>query len=302
MTAGLAWLATGALAVAAIVVVVAGRASVSVSNIFAFAALAGATYLLATVPDGDATFWPWLSVYVFLFLSVVFPAARLIGMRVAGALVLVAPILWFAFQQVEPVLLDPETGRLPPILVTGFVIVAGWFVTFAIQEFRAEQARRSQAAETLTAFGAEISDALKGAIDGDGVGRHARIMDESARIEGGEGDGPYHPFVARPNTTVVFDAMSDRLATLPQKAVFEIVSFYTLYRDVATLVDDLNSEAFRNMSPKRRREQFERFAGTWRDADRQGHSALKAINAELPWHSPRISIPRIEGARQPGSA
>ncbi|WP_375261086.1 hypothetical protein [Palleronia sp.] len=300
MTSSLAWITTGTLAAAAVVVVVAGRASVSVSNILAFAALTAASYLLASVPEGYMT--PWLSVYAFLFLSIVFPAARLIGMRVAGALVLVTPVLWFAFQQIEPALLDPATGRLPPILVTGLVVVAGWFVTFAIQEFRAEQARRSQAAETLTAFGAEISDALKGAIDAHGVGRHTRIIAETSRIESGEGDGPYHPFVARPNTTVVFDAMSDRLATLPQKAVFEIVSFYTLYRDLATMVDDLNSDAFRDMPPRRRREQFERFAGMWRDADRQGHSALKAINAELPWHSPRISIPVIESSRQAESA
>lgn len=269
-----------------------GRARLTPVVGAAIVAMAVSSWALCRMLDEpDPARLGWGAAYLLSLLALPVPAARVLILRAGAVACIIGLAGWAAFLTLEPRIVN-EDGRLPGLVVTGLVIAAGWIVTFAIQEFRAEQARRAEVAEIMTAFGAEIHDALKGAVV-EGMTRSARGRDFSAKIREGGGQGPYHPFVPRPNVTVVFDAMSNRAHLLPQRTLFAIVTFYTLYRDIAAMSDDLNSDPFRAMPPDRRAEQFDQFVDLWCDADKSGVAALTQINEDLPWHMPRIEIPPI---------
>ena len=135
-------------------------------------------------------------------------------------------------------------------VISSSVTIAGWFVAHE-RDRRTEAARRQEKIRDVqTALLAEISS---------NISRFARIdlveaaADKRDRILSDPG---YTHFVPRDASTVVFDALPKEIHILPSQTIEPVVSYYKQAFAVAHFVDDLKSDAYEKLDPKRKAEMY----------------------------------------------
>lgn len=246
----------------------------------------GASAAMAAIYDfrgrPDHLFFGLLVVVFLSVISLFARAARRVVVRAAFVALpvgLVASGIYAYLVQMSPngeLSADIQRG-----LATGGVIAIGWIVTFAIQELRSEQVRRASEIELMTALFAEIDDARSNYSKDDLRADGEKV---ASRIEDGDGQSPYFPFVTTPKQSVLFDSVASQLHTLPRKPLFHIVAYYTQAKDVRNMATDLQRPEFRDLAPETRAKAYRDFVSLQIKAAELADTALDAIIAELPFN------------------
>lgn len=224
---------------------------------------------------------------LFLAIYVCFmpPLLRLTLIRMmlvfVPALVLGAVAVFFVLTEVS----DQESKqRVYPALVTGTVIVLGWFVTYLSTTFREAETRDRARRDALVALKHEIF-ALVDKLDNQAIAANAERV--QAHILAGDGTDAesqpveYLPFSTMESEPLVFEAIAPTIPALEEDTVGPVVRFYAEYTDLRRMVEDSRSAQIHSL-PRDRRVGFHQQLTKRRQSTlRWGLKALVAINESL---------------------
>lgn len=256
------------------------------------AAIAVALFVLAPVPRLAPVAPVSIGLYgvVFLCLYAGLVPPRLL--RSFGRVLYVFPPFWGigvgAVWMIWAHAADADKARIYPGLITGLIVVLGWFVTFVISSYReAEQADRIRR-DTLVAIKNEIF-ALVDKMDNVAIRSNAQLV--QGRIASGVTDAQgkeseYFPFATMESEPIVFEALGTSVPGLEEATVAAVVRFYAEYTDLRRMVEDSRTEDIKRL-PRDRRVNFhkqltKRRIGTLT----MGLKALVEINFELGIEDP----------------
>lgn len=184
---------------------------------------------------------------------------------------------------------DAARDKVYPALVTGSVIVLGWFVTFLFSSYAEAQKFHLQRRDTLIALRNEIF-ALVDKLDNQPIAAHAEKVQK--RILSGDGTDAkgnpieYFPFSTMESEPIVFEAISSSIPALGEDTVASVVRFYAEYTDLRRMVEDSRNEQTQKLSRERRVAFHQQLTNRRTSTLRWGLSALVAINIEMGHENP----------------
>lgn len=184
---------------------------------------------------------------------------------------------------------DAARDKVYPALVTGSVIVLGWFVTFLFSSYAEAQKFHHQRRDTLIALRNEIF-ALVDKLDNQPIAAHAEKV--QTRILSGDGTDAngnpieYFPFSTMESEPIVFEAISSSIPALGEDAVEGVIRFYAEYTDLRRMIEDSRNEQTRSLSRERRVAFHQQLTKRRISTLRWGLRALVAINVEMEHKNP----------------
>ncbi len=184
---------------------------------------------------------------------------------------------------------DAARDKVYPALVTGSVIVLGWFVTFLFSSYAEAQKFHLQRRDTLIALRNEIF-ALVDKLDNQPIAAHAEKVQK--RILSGDGTDAkgnpieYFPFSTMESEPIVFEAISSSIPALGEDAVEGVIRFYAEYTDLRRMIEDSRNEQTRSLSRERRVAFHQQLTKRRISTLRWGLRALVAINVEMEHENP----------------
>ena len=186
----------------------------------------------------------------------------------------VAAIAWLATASI----LDTPMAQA---LIAGLVVASGWFVTFVIQDWTRSRERHEVQTDIQLALRAEIQDCHETFTwrDRDTRAFGRKVMHKIE--EAGNGDGAFHPFIARDAKMIVFDAMKDRLHYLPGGVVDEVVQFYCQLADLQAFAQQMMQPAFRELACDRRAAAYGHYIQMTIECENRAQDALTMLNYSL---------------------
>ncbi len=197
----------------------------------------------------------------------------IIGTVMAAALGL---LLWVLFPYFSGKPLEPEVLK---ILVPALLVVLGWLVTFLLQEYRRMRERAEREADLKLALRAEIWDFHQGFVNADTKAYGAQMVGRI--LQGGDGEGRFHPFVPQEKNPIIFSVLSARIDHLPGDAVEEVVQFYSQLADLSAFAQDLRTETLKALPAKRRAAAYGDYIEMKVTADKLACNALEKLNKSL---------------------
>lgn len=210
--------------------------------------------------------------------AVVSRAGRRVLLRAVIVALPVALLGFAAFRGIVGFADPAANADVMRALIAGSALAAGWIVTFAIQELRNEQQRLSRQVEMLIALRAEALDYLQD-VGRDDIASEAE--ETAAKIERGDGQTPFQPFIPTAKRLAVFAALSGDLPLLRQDCLAPIVAFFTQVEDVHAMSQDMQREDYRSLPADRRARMYRHFAQMRKEAEELGFDAVAAINRQL---------------------
>lgn len=151
---------------------------------------------------------------------------------------LVTAALLFGLSQFS---LDLSDARVQQGAVAAALVVLGWFVTFALTEWREVRTRDQKSRDIQAAFKAELVDYSAALDDGD---FDAVIEDLKRRAEA-EAGTIFFPLVSDP---VIFNSLTSEVALLPEGLIDDVIQFYSLLSDVQLFAKELRGQPFSTIS------------------------------------------------------
>jgi hypothetical protein len=253
---------------------------------------AGQAWIFSTWRAFGAIEALWLAGALLAVCAILFRVARRVILRALPVTLIVALLGYAAYLALRPMIV-PSAGNVPLMqaLLAGGVIAAGWIVTFAVQELRAEQTRRATEIEILVALRAELFDYLADARRDDLREEGQAVVE---RILGGPTSEPYHPFIPTPKVPRVFDALAGQMHLLPDPPLAAVIAAHSQMGDVLSFGRDLQQDDFRALPSARRAAVYRDFVSMRIEAEALAREATDAINRALPLRR-RVSAPGDRG-------
>ncbi len=224
------------------------------------------------------------SLFLLVFVTLMSPLLRAALFRIFLVFLPVMVVASVAVFLLLDGLTETEKQRVYPALVTGTVLVLGWFVTYLSSTFREVDARERERRDALVSLKHEIF-ALVDKLDNQPIEKHAKTVQE--RIENGDGQfgrgqpKEYQPFSTMESEPIVFEAIAPTIPTLDEETVGPVVRFYAEYTDLRRMVEDSRSAQIQKL-PRERRVAFHKQLTKRRKSTlRWGLKALVAIGESL---------------------
>jgi hypothetical protein len=163
---------------------------------------------------------------------------------------------------------DVEMGLVKSIV---FGLIIGWIIRHRQERAVEAERRREKVLDVQRALHAEISAHLHQLQMDDLVAHKAAMV---ARIAG---DPEFVPLVPKQTHAMIFEAIVGEIQVLPEEAITPVSLYYGQILGVANFADEFRSEAFANMSPRRRAEMYGDFMDMKMMSLSLGQKAIRGI-------------------------
>jgi hypothetical protein len=135
------------------------------------------------------------------------------------------------------------------VVISSLVTIAGWYATHR-SKWLLETARRQERIQDIqTALLADIRSTAHRFefVDPD------RLLEELlAIVEGAPGDPGYTPFVPREPGSLLWPSIAHEVHILPTEVIDAVVLFFSQLETIRHFVEDLRSEQYARLEPKRK--------------------------------------------------
>lgn len=172
------------------------------------------------------------------------------------------------------------------LLVPAVLGAAGWLVTY-LQDL---DSRDRDQIDMMVALRAEIRIVYEDFRKRD-PRAFARSLDQTV-ASALEANEDYQPFFPQPPAPLVFDALSDRVETLPSDVVERVIQFYTLLADVQRFAEDLRSDQLKGLPLVRRRPAYSNYFAMLETLDKLAARTIINLNRAMRVRDPDLGIDR----------
>lgn len=134
-----------------------------------------------------------------------------------------------------------DDTRIQQAAVAATLVVLGWFVTFALTEWREARSREQKSRDIQSAFNAELIDYSVSLDDGD----HDMVIEALEKRVRADASTVFFPLVSDP---VIFNSLTSEVTFLPGAVIDDVIQFYSMLSDVQLFANELRSDAFANVT------------------------------------------------------
>lgn len=168
-------------------------------------------------------------------------------------------------------------ARILQAIIGGGVVALGWLVNGWRVRIEARRKRAERLRDVHKALFAEIKSYVEG-LNRDDLDAYAASMVAKMRAEDTPG-APYVPFIPMERNETVYRSIVAEIHILPRATIDTVVLYYSQLEAISALVEDMRSDAFRQINVERRINMYLDYINMKKLALEIGETALEIIAA-----------------------